>query len=203
MPHIRIDAPAKRIEIDAKVSLEFSDPPGARIFLEQVACIPDTKEHEVLVVTRAKPSHVHAALLAIGLEPGKPATWTQEDGKVIPHAPEGPKVRVELVYKDEAGNEVVKAPTDWVVNAKNGEAWPEGDFVFAGSVLRERDGRAQYLADTEGTLIGLTSFGTEVIAWPRVISPDSGIDDPEWIARGDAVPKMGTPIVIRLTAVDE
>lgn len=202
LPHLRFDAGAKRVEIDAKVSLEFNDPPGAKIYLEQVACIPDTKEHEVLLVTRAKPSHVHAALLAIGLEPGKPATWTQEGGKVIPHPPQGSKVRVEFVFDDDAGNEVVKTPADWVVNARNGEAWPEGEFVFAGSVVRERDGRANYLADIEGTLIGLTSFGTEVVAWPRVISPDSQIDEPEWIARGAAIPRMGTPVVIRLTAVE-
>lgn len=201
MPHIRLNAAEKTVEIDGVVSLQFDDPPGARIFLEQVACIPDTKEHESLVVTRAKPSQVHAALLAIGLEPGKPATWTQEEGRVVPHPPEGPAVRVEFVYTDDAGQRVVKTPADWIVNAKDGKAWPEGDFVFAGSVLRERDGRSLYLADTEGTLVGLTSFGTEVVAWPRVFNPDSAIDEPEWIARGDGIPKGGTAVVIRLTAV--
>ena len=41
-------------------------------WLEQVACMVGTREHESLVVVEAKPSEVHAALLLLGLEPGTP-----------------------------------------------------------------------------------------------------------------------------------
>ncbi|MBL8745178.1 MAG: hypothetical protein JNK58_02355 [Phycisphaerae bacterium] len=197
--HIRIDAAARTVELDATVPIRLDDPRAPRVYLEQLVCIPDTKEHEVVLVTRAKPSHVHAALLAIGLTPGKPATWKQQGTQMVPIAPEGDAVRIELVYSNAAGERVTDRPSSWVKNAVTGAPWPEGDWVFAGSVMTARAGREVYEADAGGTLIGLTSFGTEVLAWPKVISPDSQQQEPEWIADAAHVPPMGTPVVVRLS----
>ncbi len=200
-PHIRIDIGAKAVELDATVPIRLDDPRAPRVYLEQLVCIPDTKEHEVVLVTKARPSHVHAALLAIGLEPGKPATWRQEGVRMIPIAPEGDAVRVTLHYTSAAGDKVKAEPRTWIKNAATGEHWPEGDWVFAGSITKERQGRDIYEADAGGTLVGLTSFGTEVVAWPRIISPDSQIEEPEWIADAATVPPMGTKVTVRLEAV--
>lgn len=200
-PHIRIDVGAKAVELDATVPIRLDDPRAPRVYLEQLVCIPDTKEHEVALVTEARPSHVHAALLAIGLEPGKPATWRQEGVKMIPVAPEGDAVRITLLYTSAAGDKVKAEPRTWIKNASTGEHWPEGDWVFAGSITKERQGRDIYEADAGGTLIGLTSFGTEVVAWPQTISPDSQIEEPEWIADPATVPPMGTKVTVRLEAV--
>jgi hypothetical protein len=198
--HIRFDVAARTVEFDATVPIRLDDPRAPRVYLEQLVCIPDTKEHEVVLVTSAKPSHVHAALLAVGLQPGKPATWKQEGVKMVPIAPEGDAVKIELIYTNAAGERVTDAPSKWVKNAATGEAWPSGDWVFAGSVMVMRQGRDIYEADAGGTLIGLTSFGTEVLAWPKVISPDSQQQEPEWIADAARVPPMGTKVVVRLSA---
>jgi len=42
-----------------------------------VACTKGTKEHESIVAIKAKPVHIHAALLLLGAEPGSPATRQQ------------------------------------------------------------------------------------------------------------------------------
>ncbi|MDX2114527.1 MAG: YdjY domain-containing protein [Planctomycetota bacterium] len=200
-PHVRIDAAARTVEFDGTVPIRLDDPRAPRVYLEVLTCIPDTKEHETLIVTSAKPSHVHAALLAIGVEPGKPATWRQEGTKMVPVAPEGAELAIELEYVDRDGAKRVDRPSQWIVNARTNEPWPEGPWVFAGSLMMQRQGREVYEADGSGTLIGLTSFGTEVIAWPLVISPDSQVQEPEWIADARRVPPMNTKVTVRLRAV--
>lgn len=207
-PHVRVDLGARAVEFDGEVPISLADLRAPRVFLEQIACIRDSKEHESLVMTLARPSHVHAALLTLGLEPGKPAKWTQKDGKVIAHAPSGAAVKVEFLTTGADGAMKTSTPSQWIVNARSGESWPgggeigKGHWVFAGSVTQERDGRADYYADEAGTLVGLTSFGTEVIAWSGVLSPDSTVDEPEWIADARHVPAMGTKVTVRISAVD-
>lgn len=200
--HIVIDGRSRTVEIAGRVPIRLDDPRAPRVYLELIACTPDTKEHEVLVVTPARASHVHAALLAIGLNPGTPATWRNEGDRVVPVPPTGDRVRIELLYTDAQGRQVSDSPSRWIVNASTGEPWPEGDWVFSGSLMKTRQGREVYEADGAGTLIGLTSFGTEVVAWPGVISPDSQVDDPEWIADARHVPPMDTKVTIRLRAAD-
>lgn len=200
-PGVRVDIDARVVEIDGKVPIRLDDPRAPRVYLELIACIPDTKEHEVLVVTAVKPSHVHAALLAIGLNPGKPATWRDEGNTVVPVAPEGDAVTLEFVYTDREGKAVVDSPSKWILNAKTNEPWPAGNWVFAGSLMKVRQGKEVYEADGAGTVIGLTSFGTEVLAWPVVVSPDSQIAPPEWIADAKHVPPMDTVVTIRMRAV--
>jgi hypothetical protein len=202
-PHVRMDRTARVIDVDARVPINCHDPRTPNVYLELIACTPDTREHEVLASTKAKPSHVHAALLMLGLEPGHPATWTKgADGMLNEQPPDGPRVGVELVTRDEEGNEVVETPSDWIVHAQTRERWPSGEWVFAGSLFVKRQGEERYDADWSGTFIGLTSFGTEVLAWPDVISPTAAIDEPVWIADPARVPQFGTPVVIRLRAID-
>jgi len=205
-PHVRLDAKAGVVEVAARVSplLHAKDEP--LFFLEAVACTPDSKEHESLVVTEAKPSHVHAALLLLGLEPGKPATWREEAGRTKAEPATGPEITVEMVYRGPEGAEVVVHPGDWIVHAKTGERFPDTDqfgWVFAGSEIRTRrsaegEVREVYRADIEGTLIGLASFGTETIALATAISPESSVEEPVWIADLKSVPANDTPVTIRL-----
>jgi len=200
LPGIRVDLKARTIEFDGTVPIRLDDPRAPRVYLETLVCTPDTKEHESLVVTEVRPSHVHAALLMIGLEPGKPARWREEGNKVIPIPPEGPTVKIQFNYVGAAGQTVTDPPSRWITNASTKAPWPSGDWVFAGSLVRNRQGQDRYEADLSGTLIGLASFGTEVLAWPGVISPDSQVQEPEWIADARAVPPMGTKVSVRLTA---
>ncbi|MEC9373454.1 MAG: hypothetical protein VYC34_06390, partial [Planctomycetota bacterium] len=95
-PHVRVDVERGLVELEGSVPIVANDPEAPVVYLELIACIPDTKEHEVVVVTGARPSHVHAALLMIGLEPGRPGFYTWEGEELTAHAPEGDPVIVEL-----------------------------------------------------------------------------------------------------------
>lgn len=190
------------VEFEGIVPVDCHDPVTPRVYLEVFVCTPDSKEHESLVMTRAKPSDVHTALIAIGLVPGRPGSFRAEGGRAAPVPAEGDPVRVTVSWAD--GDRRREAPIeDWVVHADTGARFTEGEgagFVFAGSRMVVRQGRERYDADGLGTLVGLASFGGETVAWRRTISPDSWIDQPVWIADRARVPKRGTPVVVRLWA---
>ena len=58
--------------------------------------------------------------------------------------------------------------------------------------------RELYDADGAGTVIGLTTFGTEVIAFAKVLSPDEGITPAEWVANTKRVPAVKTAVKVRI-----
>lgn len=191
------------MEFDAEVAIDAHDPRTPDVYLELIACTPDTREHESLVVTRVPPSLIHAALLAIGAEPGAPGSvWLGEDGSVQRREATGDAVRVEFIV----GEGGPQDPASWVVRSEGGEglagsaAW--GGLVFAGSRIVQRGGRTWYDADGTGTVIGLTTFGSEVIAPVRAISHEAAIDEPAWIARREAVPARGAAVRVRVWCTD-
>lgn len=204
LPHITIDRDARVVEFEARVSplVHASDERDDEFPLEQFVCIPDTKEHESLLVTDALPSHIHAALLLIGLEPGSPTTWRRGEGEVVVTPPTGPEVTVEFVFEDEGKVHTV-SPVAWVRSIEGDDELPALSFVFAGSVIRQMNERDRYEADTAGTVVGLASFGTEVLAWPELVSHEFDDGDLVWYADLDVVPPNGTPVTVRITPVGE
>lgn len=203
------------VEFDGTVPVDCHNPETPRVELELIVCTPDSKEHESLVMSKARPAHIHAALLLLGLEPGEPGRIDVSGPAPAPIAPKGPAVRVTIRYVDEQGAAREVEPSAWIINGKTGERFGEtkgeaktpkpAGFVFAGSrFVKRRDpgsGRTVevYDADSSGTVVGLTTFGSEVIAWREVISPDSWIQEPVWLADRAAVPKVGTPVVVRIS----
>lgn len=205
-PNVRVDRAARVVEFDGIVPIEAHDPDAPHVFLEVIVCTPDSKEHESLVMTRAKAQHVHAALLLIGLEPGTTGSWEVKGTppQLAPVDPTGPRVAVEFAMRGTDGREVVADPRDWVVDIKTGKRLGEEPaaggpvWVFAGSRFVNFEGRQVYDADGVGTLVGLCTFGSETVAWGRTVSPDSQVQEPEWIANPKTVPAAGTSVVVRL-----
>jgi len=200
-PHVRADLSAKLIEFDGTVPIDCHNQATPNVYLEVVVCIPDTKEHETLVVTDARPSHIHAALLAAGLQPGAPASWKWENKKLTSFPPRGDAVEVTIAYRGADGKEIESPAAAWIISAdRKDAAFGAGGpgWVFAGSVLTERQGREVYDADGSGVVVGLTTFGSETVAWGKVISPDAEVEEPEWIANPKLVPAAGTPVVVRI-----
>ncbi len=206
-PHVFVDPEARVVELAGKVPIVTNDPEAPVVYLELIACIPDTKEHEVIVVTPARPRDVHAALLLIGLEPGSPGRFEWEGEALIGVPPEGDEVTIELIFENEQGERVSAPAWSFVKNLETGETLPERNWVFAGSRLVDRaavGGRREfYDADGTGVLIGLTTFGSEVLAWPDVISPDTAIEEPVWIADPERTPPFDTPVTIRIKPADQ
>jgi len=197
---VRVNPAEGFVEFDAVVPMDVHDPRKPRIYLELIACPPDTKEHETVVMTKVKPSHVHAALLLIGLEPGTPGIWNWEGETLKAIPPTGPRVKVTAYVN---GSQEPVDPAVWVLNVNTNKTLRESaegnGWVFAGSKIFKRQGQDYYLADGDGTLIGLTTFGGETVAWTGMYNPDSGIEEPHWIANPATVPDYNTPVVIRIS----
>ncbi|MGH7131192.1 MAG: YdjY domain-containing protein [Phycisphaerales bacterium] len=211
-PGVRVDRTRRIVEVTGKVPIDAHDAEAPVVYLEAVACTRDTREHESLVVSTGSPSNTHAALLLIGLEPGRPGRvgW---DGQSMRHdPPTGPAVTLRIKWTDSAGKIHEDPPGDWIVNARTGkhlgEEFPGDRWVFSGSRFLQRKnpetGAMQeiYDADFAGTFIGLHTFGAETIAFTRPMNPDAGTEAPEWVADAKRVPKFGTPVVMVITPAD-
>ncbi|MCX7386204.1 MAG: hypothetical protein DWI22_06155 [Planctomycetota bacterium] len=99
-------AGATPLNVDGTVLIDLK---GKRVVLRtEVACrncilemflVPEgNREHETILRIRSKAFVIHSALLALGLEPGKPAAFSPEFV-----APSGPEIALELVWLDEKG----------------------------------------------------------------------------------------------------
>lgn len=198
-PGVFVDLKNRTVDWDGIVPINVNDPATPVVYLELVACIPDTKEHETLVMSSVKPSNVHAALLLIGLQPGKPGGWKYENEQLIAVNPTGDEVDVRVSYTAADGSQRNVKPQEMVTNLDGtrhlGDAKP-GSWVFAGSRLVKRQGREWYDADGAGMLIGLATFGAETIAWSHTFSAESVLNEPEWIADRAVVPPAGTAVRI-------
>ena len=90
-------------------------------WLEQIACAPATREHESLMVVKAKPSEVHAALLMAGFEPA------------------GERIALSVRYADKDGAVQEHAVGKWIRGQstpdKPGKPFPNEHWVFGGSTF--------------------------------------------------------------------
>lgn len=200
-PGLRVDVANKVLEFDAEVPI---DAQGERVYLEVLVCTPNTREHETLVVTKVKPSHIHATLLLMGLKEGTPPRWDFDGTNLTPVAPTGPHVDVFLREAGQPASEN-KPIADFVTNIANdrslathiraGATSPD-HLVFAGSRFVDNI----YAADMDGTIVGLTAFGSETIAWTGMYHPDTDRMTPEWIADGKKLPRFRTKMVVTIVA---
>lgn len=221
LPHIRVDAEARVVQIEGVVAINAFVPDAPDAWLELIACSPDSREHESLVVTRARPSDIHAALLLIGLEPGSPGGWVlrgasgeavavptrgtmgirgdvPEDAQMVQEAPSGAVVGLEFVYPDADGTVRRADPKSWIMSPGGAPPPDLGGFVFAGSREVVFRGDTVYDADGTGVIIGLTTFGSEVIAPRTVVSPNENMDPASFLADPGVVPIQGTPVLLEI-----
>ncbi len=201
-PHVHLDLASRVIQIDARIATDMHDPQTPDVYLELIACSPDSREHEALVVTDARPSHIHAALLMLGLEPGSPGRFELVDGSLHAIPPTGPPLEV-LFRLPPDGSASLVTPENWIEVLPDRRTLGPQQWVFAGSSIRQIADQERYLADLEGTIIGLTTFGTEVIAPQAVHHPDSMIETPSFLARNASIPKFGTPVVIIIRSSED
>lgn len=218
-PGVYADLQAKVVEFEGRITpMLVKDDRAPLFFLEVLVCSPDTREHETLVVSKVKPSHIHAALLLIDLKPGTPGRWTIENNQLTPVQPTGDRVSLRFVYMDKTGARIEADPLDWVVSNRDKQRFmdsenaaaqtnksPPPHWLFAGSKFVKRPGpdglvREVYDADGSGTIVGLTTFGSELIGWSRIISPDASVEEPQWVADFSKTPPPDTAVRVRIRA---
>ncbi|MBX3323334.1 MAG: hypothetical protein KF757_10120 [Phycisphaeraceae bacterium] len=201
-PHVRLDLASRTIEIDARIATDMHDPQTPDVYLELIACSPDSREHEALVVTDARPSHIHAALLMLGLEPGSPGRFELADGSLRAIPPTGPPLEVHFRVPPDGGAALVP-PENWIEVLPDRSTLGPQQWVFAGSAIRRIAGQERYWADLEGTIIGLTTFGSEVISPLAMHHPDSMIQTPSFLARNPSIPKFAAPVAIIIRSSED
>lgn len=136
--------------------------------LEYVLVGPSGQLHESLFVTEVTPSLLNAALLALGLEPGKNASWVElepppgsadarPEFEVV--LPEGDGLYLYAGWRE--GEEVfLYRVDDLISNLATGRSLRRHRWVFLGSrFVSLREGEAEvFVADVEGNLINLSFF---------------------------------------------
>jgi hypothetical protein len=99
---VLLDAKAKKLIINSEIALREG-------MLEMLLCKRQTKEHESILAFEGKAYIVHAGLVALGIDPGKPVTF---DPEYV--APQGPKLKIDVVWKDKDGKEHREDARQWI-----------------------------------------------------------------------------------------
>ena len=198
---IVVDRTTSEVVVPAVVSIDVG-------WLEQMVCSRHSRDHEALLVIDVAPSQVHAGLMLLGLEPGSPGRWVFEtiegsDRVVVRRiAPTGDRVSVLVRRVDVDGTELEHPIADWVMGEGGERAFPEVPWVFGGSLFLaegpDPEGPSFYAADRSGSLVGLVTFGDEVLGLESILSDQISVDAAEWEARTDVMPAPGTKVELVL-----
>lgn len=149
------------------------------------------RAYEAIITSEVKPSTVHAGLLALGAEPGKPVQF--QPGFV---PPSGTEVAIELRWKD-ADGKVQSAPAqNWIRNVATKKPL-DVNWVFAGSSIWNdaAAGQQRYMADY-GEFICLLNLSTAMLDLP--IRSASALESRLFEANLDRLPPSGTPVTLLL-----
>lgn len=180
-----IDLERRQVVVGGRVALDDG-------LLEFFACPAGTKEHESVVAVAASARLVHAALLAIGLEPGQPVSF---DPQYRPAS--GPRIRVTMRWTAADGTSQEADARGWIRNTRTGEPLAT-DWVFAGSAFWKdpADGREYYQADG-GDLVCVSNFPTATLDLP--IESSQSNEALLFEVFKDRVPKRDTPVEMILS----
>jgi len=207
LPGIVVDTEKGEVRLEGTVCLQE----GA---LELVVCSEGTREHESIVVVKARPSHATFALALLGLEPGQPGHWT-EAGAFSPPAGEmlditarfftvsdEEKARVDKLLAEGAKPEditvrktLLKEVPAWKLLRLSGseaEVARPIEWVYVGRPEKNM----RLAADREGTVVCLSNFPEAVIDVPFESTAVNA--DLLYEANPNVVPPVGTPVELVL-----
>jgi len=200
-PGITINAEERFVDVQSVVCL-------AEGYLEVIACAKDSREHESIVMVEGKPSHIHAALLLIGARPGNPAMRkpiNEEGTRWVDIPPRGQAVKVSLLIPDEKGVMNERPISDFLAPTKDESGLPEAagaaekfpdTFLFAGSHTHQEGEAKTYIADVNGNVISISTFGDEVLCLAGHHAQENHALS--WQIKPDSLPEIGTKVTLRL-----
>lgn len=164
--------------------------------LEMFACLTQTKEHESILSVFTEAQVVHALLMALGAQPGRPVEFVPEY-----KAAAGPEIEVTVYWRDDAGKVREARGQDWVrdIRTKEPLAHP---WVFGGSGFwkDQTTGQEHYLAEY-GDFICVSNFSSAMIDLPIESSQsEAGLLFEPFTER---IPPMGSRVTLVLTPTIE
>ena len=186
---VRVDFKGRRVTVQARVCKRDGT-------MELLLCGQGTKEYQSILVTSAPAHDVHAALLALGLDAGKPARWSDPQADQPPRLlpPRGAELTVRLRWRNPHTGEVRQADASEFLSAPRPSSGRRPKtWIFIGSAL-SADNR--YEADMDGNVISLSNFGSSVIDVPFESSSDDSLL--EFQAATAAIPPLGTAVEVIL-----
>lgn len=194
LPHMHVDRDERLIDVEAEVVLREAE------WIELLACTPKTREYESILSVKARPSHIHLALITLGLKPGASMKWHYTDTSIDVEPPRGPRLGVSIVTtKDE--KQVETPASHWVLNQKTGKTLDDSVWLFTGSGFADLNGQQVYRADIGGTVISVVNFGDDMLA--RQTTATNHTDEAQWTANTKMIPPVGTKVTLRLRVMPE
>ncbi len=181
LPHLSVDVKHRQIRMECQAV-------RAEMPLEFLCCVKGSHDYESALVSQAKPSNLHLALLMLGLTPGAPAHRSDDLQQWFP--PHGPALKMSVEFQK--GGQTVRLPA-WRLlrNVKTKKPAGAMTWIFAGSHLLS-DGR--YAADLNGYLVSLVNFNSTLIDVPYVASNSTQML--QWESDPDTLPPPGTPVTL-------
>ncbi|HKD37699.1 MAG TPA: YdjY domain-containing protein [Pirellulales bacterium] len=181
-----IDKQKKQVVLKGKVAVREGN-------LEMLACPEQTKEYESIIALSAhEMENVHAALLAIGAQPGHPARFDTTF-----HPPTGTHIDVTIRWTDKEGKKHEARGQDWVRNLKTHKPL-EYSWVFAGSrFVEDPETHEKHYAANDGDFISVVNFADSAID----LSFESPKDWSEHVFEPftEHIPPKGTEVEVVLT----
>lgn len=182
---IWIDWSDRQVALEAKVVLRKGS-------LELLACSPNTREHESILVVLGRPRDIYHAMGLIGLEPGSPIRFDSQKRHLLP--PTGESLLLRIRYEQDGKVRTVPASA-WLRHPASKKPIDDVAWVFAGSHSTS-DGR--FAGDAEGTIVALVDFPAALIAVGGLHTSDN---DALWLEAGtEAIPPVGTPCRLIISA---
>lgn len=159
---IAFDLTAKTVSVQAVVN-KPQDP------VEYLLIQKKGKRHEAVFVTMAKPSVLNAALLLLGLVPGKNATYVEKKpaptleevqagvDPIIVTPPQGEPFFMTVRWKDAEGKPVEHCVEDLLLDMGTQKPIVDCSWIYLGGRMAQiyRNEPEVYIADFEGNLISI------------------------------------------------
>lgn len=181
MPGVHVDIAGKQVRVDCEaINVEAA--------LEFLCVTKGGNEHESLLRTPAKPSHIHLGLLMLGLEPGQPVHYMKALDRWAP--PQGPPLSISIEYARDG--KTVRVPAYKLFrDVKTKKPMPVLTWVFVGSKFQNDN---VYAADLTGYVVSLVNFELTLIDVPEVASSSNELL--EWEMEPANVPAKGSKVTM-------
>lgn len=181
MPGVHVDIAGKQVRVDCEaINVEAA--------LEFLCVTNGGNEHESLLRTPAKPSHIHLGLLMLGLEPGQPVHYMKALDRWAP--PQGPPLNISVEYVKDG--KTVRVPAYRLFrDLKTKKPMPTLTWVFVGSKFQEDN---VYAADITGYVVSVVNFDLTLIDVPEVASSSNELL--EWEMDPASMPAKGSKVTM-------
>ena len=181
MPGVHVDIAARQVRVDCEaINVEAA--------LEFLCVTNGGNEHESLLRTPAKPSHIHLGLLMLGLEPGEPVHYMKALDRWAP--PSGPPLNISIEYVKDG--KTLRLPAHKLFrDVKTNKPMPPLTWVFVGSRFQDNN---VYAADLTGYVVSIVNFDLTLIDVPEIVSSSNELL--EWEMEPANVPPKGAKVTM-------